>query len=250
MYNFALLSAGVASSGGVGLVEGPSVGGQRPRQNSFMIEGVDNNRKDVTGANLRVPNEAVGEFSMLQNQFTAEFGHSTGGQFSTTIKSGTNSVHGSLYEYLENRKLNAVDEAAARQGNRTNPRYDQSRLGGTVGGPIKKNKLFYFGLFEYNPYGEATQPTAAALTPTAQGYEILGRIQGLSQTNLNILRQYAPAAPAPTDTTTVLGQTIPIGVLATRPNCMVRLAVVVRFRFTVTFSKVVAAKPSAFAVIR
>jgi hypothetical protein len=213
VYNFALLSAGVASSGGVGLGEGPSVGGQRPRQNSFMIEGVDNNRKDVTGANLRVPNEAVGEFSMLQNQFTAEFGHSTGGQFSTTIKSGTNNVHGSVYEYLENRKLNAVDEAAARQGNRTNPRYDQSRLGGTLGGPIKKNKLFYFGLFEYNPYGEATQPTAAALTPTAQGYEILGRIQGLSQTNLNILRQYAPAAPAATDTTVVLGQAIPIGVL-------------------------------------
>ncbi len=213
VYNFALLSAGVASSGGVGLGEGPSVGGQRPRQNSFMIEGVDNNRKDVTGANLRVPNEAVGEFSMLQNQFTAEFGHSTGGQFSTTIKSGTNNVHGSGYEYLENRKLNAVDEAAARQGNRTNPRYDQSRLGGTVGGPIKKNKLFYFGLFEYNPYGEATQPSAAALTPTAQGYEILGRIQGLSQTNLTILRQYAPAAPAATDTTVVLGQSIPIGVL-------------------------------------
>ncbi|HSW50023.1 MAG TPA: carboxypeptidase-like regulatory domain-containing protein, partial [Bryobacteraceae bacterium] len=57
VYNLALLSAGVASSGGTGLGEGPSVGGQRPRQNSFTIEGVDNNRKDVTGANIRVPNE-------------------------------------------------------------------------------------------------------------------------------------------------------------------------------------------------
>ena len=105
VYNLALLSAGVASSGGVGLGEGPSVGGQRPRNNSFTIEGVDNNRKDVTGANVRVPNEAVAEFSVLENQFGAEFGHSTGGQFNAVIRSGTNSIHGSLYEDFQNRNL-------------------------------------------------------------------------------------------------------------------------------------------------
>ena len=53
VYNLALMSAGVASSGGVGLGEGPSVGGQRPRQNNFMVEGIDNNRKEVTGSNIR-----------------------------------------------------------------------------------------------------------------------------------------------------------------------------------------------------
>ena len=75
------MSAGVASSGGIGLGDGPSVGGQRPRNNNFNVEGVDNNRKDVTGHNLDIPNEAVAEFSMLQNQYSAEFGNGSGGQF-------------------------------------------------------------------------------------------------------------------------------------------------------------------------
>lgn len=95
--NLSLLSAGVASSGGYGLGEGPSVGGQRPRQNNFTIEGVDNNRKDVTGNTVEVPKEAVEQFSFLQNQFSAEFGHSTGGQFNTVVRGGANEVHGTLY---------------------------------------------------------------------------------------------------------------------------------------------------------
>ncbi|HBY64536.1 MAG TPA: TonB-dependent receptor, partial [Solibacterales bacterium] len=92
--NLALLSAGVASSGGLGLGEGPAIGGQRPRNNSFTIEGVDNNRKDVTGSNVRIPNEATSEVTILQNSYSAEFGHSGGGVFNTIIKSGTNQVHG------------------------------------------------------------------------------------------------------------------------------------------------------------
>jgi len=213
VYNLALMSAGVASSGGVGLGEGPSVGGQRPRQNSFTIEGVDNNRKDVTGANIRVPNEAVAEFSILQNQYGAEFGHSTGGQFSVALRSGTNQIHGSLYEYFQNRNLNAVDEADARQGIRDNPRYDQNIVGGSVGGPAIKNKLFYYGLVEYNPLGQASSPASATFTPTAEGYRLLDPIQGLSRTNLDILKQYASPAPSASATTTVAGVEIPIGIL-------------------------------------
>ena len=67
---------------------GPSVGGQRPRDNNFTVEGVDNNNKVVTGALITVPNDAVENFTLLENQFNAEFGHSSGGQFNTTIKSG------------------------------------------------------------------------------------------------------------------------------------------------------------------
>ena len=92
--NLSLQGAGVASSGGTGLGEGPSIGGQRPRNNNFMIEGVDNNDKGVTGRVVDVPNEAVAEFSLLQNQYGAEFGRSTGGQFNTVVKSGTNEIHG------------------------------------------------------------------------------------------------------------------------------------------------------------
>src|SRR5262249_52910690 len=98
--NVSLLSAGVASSGGVGLGEGPSVGGQRPRNNSFQVEGVDNNRRDVSGSNLRIPNEATTEVTILQNQFSAEFGHAGGGVFNTVLKGGTNQMHGELYEYF------------------------------------------------------------------------------------------------------------------------------------------------------
>ncbi len=213
--NMSLLSAGVASSGGVGLGEGPSVGGQRPRNNSFNVEGVDNNRKDVTGSNVRVPNEATQEVTILQNQFSAEFGHSGGGQFNTLIKSGGNEIHGSIYEYLQNRNLNAVDELYKRSGITSNPRYDQNRLGGTIGGPIIKNKLFYFGDFEYNPFGQASTPTASTYAPTAAGYSMLSSMSGLSKTNFDILKQYLPAAPVAESgyTTNVLGQDIPLGVL-------------------------------------
>src|SRR6185369_8508972 len=68
--NLSLLSAGVATSGGVGVGTGPSIGGQRPRNNNFTIEGVDNNNKGVTGPLVIVPNDAVAEFSLLQNQFS------------------------------------------------------------------------------------------------------------------------------------------------------------------------------------
>src|SRR5215831_6355631 len=106
-----LLSAGVASNGGIGQGTGPSVGGQRPMNNNFTIEGVDNNNKTITGPLVYVPTEATAEFTLLQNQVGAEVGHSTGGQFNTVIKGGTNQLHGSLYEYFQNRNLNALDQA-------------------------------------------------------------------------------------------------------------------------------------------
>lgn len=211
--NLSLVSAGVASSGGVGVGTGPSVGGQRPRNNNFTVDGVDNNSRSVTGPVATVPNDSVAEFSVLQNQFSAEFGHSSGGQFNTVIKSGSNQLHLSLFEYLQNRDLNAVDQAYARQGILSNPRYDSNRFGGDAGAPIKKNRLFVYGLYEYNPTGQASTASAATYTPTAAGYSLLNSMPGLSQTNLKILEQYA--APAPTASSSVLvnGVTIPTGIL-------------------------------------
>jgi len=84
--NLSLLGAGVANAGGIGLGDGPSVGGQRPRNNSFSVEGVNNDRRDVTGHTTDIPNEAVAEFSMLQNQFSAEFGGGTERQLLYWIK--------------------------------------------------------------------------------------------------------------------------------------------------------------------
>jgi hypothetical protein len=213
VYNLSLLSAGVASSGGLGVGIGPSVGGQRPRNNNFTIEGADNNRKDITGPVVYVPNESVAEFTLLQNQFSAEFGHSSGGQFNQVIKSGTNEFHGSLYEYFQNRNLNAMDQLFKNQGFKENPRFDQNRLGGSFGGPFIKNKLFFFGNYEYSPLGQASTPPAGIFAPTAAGYNMLANIPGVYQVNLDILKKYLPAAAVGTDSTPVNGIAIPIGII-------------------------------------
>jgi hypothetical protein len=213
--NMSLLEAGVASAGGVGVGAGPSVGGQRPRNNNFTVEGVDNNRKDVTGPNAAVPSESVAEFTLLQNQFQAEYGHSSGGQFNTIIKSGANQFHGELYEYVENRDLNAEDQTFKTQGILTNPRFDSSHLGGNFGGPIIKNKLFFFSSFEYNPVGQSANAGAPVYAPTSAGYAALAGAPGVSQTNLGVLQKYAlaPAVTAGTPTVTVGGVSVPTGII-------------------------------------
>ena len=192
--NLSLLSAGVATGGGIGAGMGPAVGGQRPRNNNFTIEGVDNNNKSVTGALVTIPNDAVAEFSVLQNQFAPDFGHSSGGQFNTIIKSGTNSYHGDAYLYSENRNFDAIDQSTINSGLTSNPRFDNNRMGGTFGGPILRNKLFFFGALEYNPVGQAAVLGSPVCSPTAAGYSALSALAGISQTNLAILQKYvAPA---------------------------------------------------------
>jgi hypothetical protein len=216
--NLSLLGAGVANPGGIGLGDGPSVGGQRPRNNSFNVEGVTNDRRDVTGHNIDIPSEAVSEFTMLQNQFSAEFGSGTGGQFNTVIRSGTNNFHGALFEYFQNRNLNAVDQSNARQGLTSNPRYDQNTFGASLGGPFIKNKLFFYGLWQYNPTGQSAPPGNPIFAPTAAGYSILSSIAGISQTNLGVLKKYLPPAPTGDQgTISVLGRAIPIGTVPINP---------------------------------
>jgi Carboxypeptidase regulatory-like domain len=193
--NLSLLGAGVATGGGIGAGTGPAIGGQRPRNNNFNIEGVDNNNKSVTGPLVTIPNDAVAEFSVLQNQFAPDFGHSSGGQFNTIIKSGTNSYHGDVYIYSENRNFNAIDQSTINNGLTSNQRYDNNRMGGVFGGPIIKNKLFFFGALEYNPVGAAAVLGSPVCAPTAAGYAALTALPGLSQTNLGILQTYVTAAP-------------------------------------------------------
>ena len=209
--NLSLLSSGVASSGGVGVGSGPSVGGQRPRNNNFEIEGVDNNNKGVTGPLVTIPNDAVAEFSLLQNQFSPEFGHSSGGQFNTVIKSGTNAFHGVAYLYNENRDYNALDTLAAAGGVGSGPecatnggsfchspgaRFDNNRIGGSIGGPVIKNKLFFFFNGEYEPLGTAGIP-AGGCAPDAAGFAQINGTPGLSATNLAIFEKFVPAGTIP-----------------------------------------------------
>ena len=194
--NLSMLSPGVTNANAMGDGTGPSVGGQRPRDNNFTVEGVDNNNKTVTGALLTVPPDAVQDFSLISNQFNADFGHSSGGQFNTTVKSGTNNFHGSLYEYFRNRNMDAMDNAYVNEGLKTPPRFDSNRYGATFGGPIIKNKLFFFDLFERNPVGLTSGTPAAIATPTAAGLTAIATDPLLSATNFAIFKQYVPVAPA------------------------------------------------------
>ncbi len=203
--NTSLLSPGVASTGGIGIGVGPSIGGNRPRANNFTIEGIDNNNKAVTGPLVYVPNDSVGNFTLITNQFSPEFGHSSGGQFNSTVVSGTNKFHGAAYEYFQNRNLNAATGVAG--GKVPNPRYDNNRYGGQVGGPILKDKLFFFVNYERNTIGQSTTPYYLC-TPTAAGLAALGNSNlasyGLNATNLAQYLKYMPASPSQVDATTDL----------------------------------------------
>ncbi|MGI4830195.1 MAG: carboxypeptidase regulatory-like domain-containing protein [Janthinobacterium lividum] len=194
--NTSLLAPGVASSGGIGIGVGPSIGGQRPRSNNFMIEGVDNNNKAVTGPLVYVPNDAVGDFTLITNQFSPEFGHSAGGQFNTNIVTGTNHFHGRVYEYNQNRDLNAASGIAG--GKVFAPRYDNNRYGGQLGGPILKDKLFFFGNFERNTIGQSA--AYFLCTPTAAGLAQLNALAATDGFSTNNLAQYTKYTPPATIT--------------------------------------------------
>ena len=193
--NLSLLTAGVANGGALGAGTGPAVGGQRPRNNNFTVEGIDNNSKSVTGPLVPIPNDSIQEFTVLQNDYSPEFGHSNGGQFNYVLKSGTNSIHGLGYEYMQNRNLNAMDQTFKNSKLTGNPRFDDNRFGGNIGGPILKNKLFFFGSAQYNPHGAAAVPGAPVCTPTTAGYASIDTVPGISATNLTVFKQYASAAP-------------------------------------------------------
>jgi Carboxypeptidase regulatory-like domain len=189
--NVSLLSPNVSSTGGIGIGVGPSVGGQRPRNNNFTIEGIDNNDKAVTGPLLYIPNDAVGEFSLITNQFSPEFGHSSGGQFNTNVISGTNKFHGVAYEYFQNRNLNAENAPAGQKV--ANPPYDDNRYGGQLGGPIFKDKLFFFGSFEREVNVQQVQTTICV--PTAPGIALLNANAAALNLNGNNLTQYTKYTP-------------------------------------------------------
>lgn len=172
--NLAVLAPNVIATPGGTQGIGGSVGGTRPRDNSFNVDGVDDNNLGVTGNNSTVIPDAVAEFNLTTNQFSAEYGHSAGGQFSLVTKTGTNEWHGSGEWYNQNRNYNSLDNltknAIAAGTIQGKPAFDNNRFGGTMGGPIVKNKFFVFGAYEYTTlHGDGTptpllQPTAAGLT--------------------------------------------------------------------------------------
>lgn len=162
------LTAGVAPS--VGQSRGSSSGdffanGQRATQNNFILDGVDNNINVIDFMNgasysVRPPPDALAEFKIETSNFSAEFGHSAGAVLNASLKAGTNQLHGSLWEYFRNTHLDARDWNAQKV-----PAYHENQFGATLGFPIIRNKLFYFGDVEANRITLGSTSTSSVPTP-------------------------------------------------------------------------------------
>jgi len=120
-----------------------SVNGGRGRANNFSVNGGDANDTFVNSAAVQPTPDAVDEFRVITNTFDAEYGRNSGAVVNVITKSGTNTLHGNVYEYFRNKVLNA-------QGflNTVKPQFNQNQFGGTLGGPIRKDRTFFFGSYE------------------------------------------------------------------------------------------------------
>src|SRR5579864_7579531 len=130
-----------------------SVSGQRSESMSFLIDGSDNN--DFLGNNMVVdPNpDAVAEFKILTNNYEAEYGRTSGGIVNQVIKSGTNNIHGSAFEFFRNTALDASDYFLTSQNpdgsfKHNVPDFKRNAFGGSIGFPIKKDKAFLFASYQ------------------------------------------------------------------------------------------------------
>ena len=123
-----------------------AVNGQDPRNNNYMLDGGNNNDDVIgqrAGTQARTPIEAIQEFQVITNQFDAEFGRTTGAVINAVTKSGTNIFHGSAFENYQDADLTGKDYFAEKNGS-PKPDTQYQRLGGTVGGPIIRDKAHFF----------------------------------------------------------------------------------------------------------
>jgi len=162
----AFLVPGAAPRSPRGSLGSFTMNGQREKSNIFLIDGVDNNdpfrnqasfnQGGVAGAQATLfPIDALAEFS-VQIQGSAEYGRNAGAVVNTVVKSGTNEIHGTLYEFLRNDKLNARNFFETLPGTQKGP-FKNSNYGGSIGGPIKHDRTFLFASFE----GERGRPSSS-----------------------------------------------------------------------------------------
>jgi hypothetical protein len=139
-----------------------SVNGGRLGSNGFMVNGADAQEGVHNGAAI-IPNlDSISEFRIITNNFNAEYGNFSGGQINVVTKSGTNQFHGVLFDFLRNTDFDAANFFAG--GTRGD--FKQNQFGGTIGGPIKKDKMFFFG--DYQGNRQVLGQTQSFAVPTAQ----------------------------------------------------------------------------------
>lgn len=182
-----------------------SVNGQTDTMNNNLIDGMDNNERIIGTIGVRPSIDAVQEVNIETNKYDASLGRTGGGVVDVITKAGTNSYHGTAYEYFRNKVLNtnpnynftlATNPAgaaapynkcptAAACPSAPNPAFRQNQWGGSVGGPIKKNKTFFFG--DYEGYSQGVGTTAALYTvPTLceRGLN-LAKLQGFTGSSIS-----------------------------------------------------------------
>src|ERR1700685_3803960 len=156
------LTPGLLEAGGPARAnQGYAVDGQRPESNNFLIDGADNVNAVDAGFVLKPPIDAIAEFRILTHNANAEFGRNTGSTTNIVTRGGTNSFHGAAWEFLRNDAMDSSDYFT-----RSVQPLKQNQFGATFGGPIVKDKTFFFGYYEgfRNRQGEtvpATVPSAA-----------------------------------------------------------------------------------------
>lgn len=146
IYDFVQLSPGASPSfdqRGTGY----AVNGQRSASGNFLLDGAQNNDTFVASVGMNVPLDAVQEYQLQTNNFTAEFGRNAGFTANVVTKSGSNSFHGGLYEFNRNSAFSANTYELNATG-LPRPHFNRNQFGGTMGGPILRNKLFFFGSVE------------------------------------------------------------------------------------------------------
>ncbi|MEO6909928.1 MAG: carboxypeptidase-like regulatory domain-containing protein [Edaphobacter sp.] len=141
-----------------------SINGGREASNGFMVNGSDVNDGVENGTAI-VPNlDSISEFRIITNNFDAEYGNFSGGQVNVVTKNGTNQIHGSAFEFFRNTVLNASNYFAVPLN--TRGPYNQNIYGGTVGGPIKRDKIFFFADFQGTNQSIGTSESVQTVSAT------------------------------------------------------------------------------------
>ena len=148
----------------------PYINGNREQANNFLLDGMDNNQVSDNLVGFTPSVDAIQEFNLITQNASAEFGNFQGGIVSTSIKSGTNSLHGDVFEFFRNDVLNANKwENGFDPSNVVpKPRLRWNMFGGTVGGPIVKNKLFFFADYQGQRFDHPSSSTPITLFTAAE----------------------------------------------------------------------------------
>jgi Carboxypeptidase regulatory-like domain/TonB dependent receptor-like, beta-barrel len=153
-----------------------AVNGQRSRNNNYMIDGSDNNDISVTISTTQIVPESVAEFQVQTNAYSVEFGRNSGAQVNVITKSGTNRFHGEVWDYYRTADLYSLTNVQKAQGITEQPGFTRHQAGASLGGPIIKDRTFFFALYQYDGQRPEPQPGALTLMPTPEGYAALQNV--------------------------------------------------------------------------